>query len=87
MLEIYSLLDRKLREFGVHALPLAQNLEVVKRSLQDGIPGSETAMARHPEDFDLYLLGTFDEDTGMIVPEEVPKLVANLVSVLPPKEV
>lgn len=87
MLNVYSLLDRKLREFGTNALPMSPNLEFLSRTLQDGIPGSGTAMDKHPDDFDLYLLGTFDEDTGQLVPEEVPRLVANLSSILPPKGV
>lgn len=34
------------------------------RSFQDEVKNPESPMAKHPGDFALYELGTFDEDTG-----------------------
>lgn len=37
--------------------------------------GSDNGFNKHPDDFDLYLLGSFDEDSGVIVPESPPSVV------------
>lgn len=34
------------------------------------------SIAKHPDDYDLYLIGTYDPDTGTINPEQHPQLVA-----------
>lgn len=79
-MNIYSLFDRKLKEFG--NLLLANNDQSIRRSARDGIPGSGTMMEKHPADFEIRLLGTFDMDTGQIVPEEIPVLLDGLDVIL-----
>lgn len=79
-MQIYSLFDRKVREFG--PLVTTNNDESALRAIRDGVPGSGGTIAKYPEDFDLMLLGAFDADTGQIVPESVPLLVANVGDVL-----
>lgn len=81
-MEIYSLFDRKLREFG--PLLLSNNGESIKRALRDGIPGSGSLIDKHPEDFDVMLLGAFDADSGVIVPEQVPHLLDNVAAIIRP---
>lgn len=83
VMNIYSLMDLKLKEFG--QLVLANNHEAVKRALRDGVPGSRSTIEKYPEDFNLYLLGAFDPETGRLVAEEVPVLVDNVAVILPPK--
>lgn len=80
-MNIYSLMDLKLREYGPPLV--ANNDEAMKRAIRDGIPGSRTTMEKYPSDFNLMLLGSMDMDTGLIVPEEVPTLVENLGVLLP----
>lgn len=50
----------------------APTIGVAVRSFQDEInrqdPNNE--LAKHPEDYDLYQLGTFDEETGRFYQEE-----------------
>jgi len=82
-MNIYSLLDVKLKEYG--PLVLANNDASVRRALCDGIPGSGGTVAKYPEDFNLMLLGHFDVETGQIVPEVVPLLVDNVGVILPPR--
>lgn len=36
---------------------------------------SQSAIAAHPSDFCLYVLGTFDPATGVLVPLDVPELL------------
>lgn len=81
-MNIYSLFDRKLKEYG--PLVLANNDASICRAMCDGIPGSGSTIAKYPEDFDCFLLGVFDSDTGMISPERVPHLVDNVAAILPP---
>lgn len=79
-MRIYSLLDRKLKEYG--SLVLGNNDEAVKRAIKDGIPGSNNVIAAHPEDFDLYYLGDFDMESGLISACKVPILVDCVSTVL-----
>lgn len=80
-MRIYSLKDRKLQEFG--ALFLSSNDAAVKRALIDGLRGTGNTVEKHPEDFDLYLLGTVSPELGVITPEEIPLFVVNVGDVLP----
>lgn len=45
----------------------------IKRPHTDERPNS---LNQHPEDFDLYLLGTYDDETGRFENEERPKQIA-----------
>lgn len=45
-----------------------------------------TQFNKHPEDFNLFLLGDFDEDTGLITPLSAPQAIASAISVIKPKE-
>lgn len=76
---VYAILDRKLREYG-HLL-LARNDETMKREARDGI-GPDHMIRRYPEDFDLYRLGEFENETGVLTPAEVPVLVENMSTLL-----
>lgn len=86
-MRVYSLLDRKLREYG--ALVQANNGEAVQRALVDGLKGSNSLVEKHPEDFDLMEVGTFDTDTGLIggTDSGVPMLIVNVAQLIFPPEV
>lgn len=73
---VYSLLDRKLREYG--ALLLEKNIESMRRSLYNGLSGSGSLQEKYPDDFDLYEVGSFETETGVLVPSVPPVLVLNL---------
>jgi len=86
-MQVFSLFDRKLREYG--ALVLANNAEAVKRALVDGVRGTGSLVEKHPEDFDLMELAMFDTDSGIIIGAKVPILVDNVGTLLngsPPSE-
>lgn len=78
-MEVYSLLDRKLKEFG--QLVVAKNDELVRRSLLDGIRGSKSVMELHSSDFDLFCVGSFDEETGILTHKPL-RLVVNVGDIL-----
>jgi hypothetical protein len=77
MQQLYSLLDRKIREFG----PVLgeRNEETLTRMLRDAVvvEDAQTMLQKYPEDFDLYYLGEYDNELGMIHPT-TPRLVYNV---------
>jgi len=49
------------------------------RSFTDEVnrDGPENALFLHPEDFSLFELGSFDDETGRVVSLDIPKRVAS----------
>lgn len=73
-LTIVALKDRAADVYG-KPLYVRSNAEAV-RSLTDETRNPESAIHTHPEDYDLYLIGYFDEDTGEIkAPDEGISLI------------
>lgn len=88
VMSVYSLFDRKLREYG--ALVLERNDEAIVRSLIDGVRGSGSLMEKHPEDFDLMHIGSYNTASGQLGSQAelfAPRLVANLGELLKVMEV
>lgn len=48
------------------------------RSFTDEVNRKDSEMQAHPEDYDLYDLGTFDDQTGTFLPPEggVPRVIS-----------
>lgn len=75
LLNIVSVKDTAAGAFGrpifVPAVPVAL------RSFRDEVNRKDSTedMARHPDDFELYEIGTFDDATGIVAVIE-PRLVA-----------
>jgi len=73
---IVSVKDTAAQAFGrpifVPAVPVAV------RSFRDEVNRKDSSedMARHPEDFELYELGSFDDSNGIIELVNPPRLVA-----------
>lgn len=70
ILKVYSLRDVRTEAF---MRPMfVQNQKVIERVMEDGLRDESSNLSRHPEDYQLYYLGEFDEDTGKIdsVPPE-----------------
>lgn len=82
---VFSLLDRKLREYGNPVL--ANNADAVQRALVDGIVGTKSLVEKHPEDFDLMYVGSFDTETGELVGVGIPRLIVNVAQLIFPPEV
>ena len=43
---------------------------------------ADNPLNKHPDDFDLYILGTFDDNTGAFVMEDVPTVLVRAKDVL-----
>jgi len=54
-----------------------QSVGQALRSFQDEInrPADQNEMNRHPEDFDLFELGSYDDSTGKLLSLDEPKLI------------
>lgn len=76
MKPIFVVKDRAIDTYG---LPFAQSSTAqALRGFSDEINSDITtsAVAKHPDDYDLYTIGEYDEDTGKIIPMQPPQLVA-----------
>lgn len=79
---VYAVFDIKVEKF---MLPwYAQNNASAIRVFKDNVNG-DSPFNKHPEDYDLYLLGTFDEDTGAIAGTDKLRLL-NATDVLEEKK-
>lgn len=82
-MNIYSLFDRKVKEYG--QLVVATTDDAIRRAVHEGIPSSGTVIAKYPQDFDLMFLGSVDPETGVLT-GQVPRLIANVADLLSPEK-
>lgn len=88
MPKLYSLHD--LKAGGFYAPFTSPNDSAAKRAVATAAHMDNTLVSQHPSDFELFSLGTFNEDTGEILttaPQPialVSDLVEALLSSLPP---
>jgi len=72
---LYSLFDRKMQKYG---MPYnAPNDEIAKRMLISTINAGGTTISEFPEDFSLYKIGKYNDDTGELTTEV--KFLANAI--------
>lgn len=64
ILRSYSLYDRKAVSYSPPFHQATDGLAV--RSLQELVNDPQTSVGRYPDDFVLYLVGTFDTEKGLV---------------------
>lgn len=75
ILRIYSVRDLKAAAF---APPFFLNRdEVAVRTFSDAIADRTHPMSAHPEDYQLFYLGEFDDEHGAVVPAQQPIFLCN----------
>lgn len=47
------------------------------RSFGDEVGKKDTQLGQHPEDYELYLLGEYDDQTGMFTQDTAPERVSS----------
>lgn len=47
------------------------------RVFKDMLADTNTPQGKHPDDYDLYIVGTFDDQTGYVEPEGKPRKLAD----------
>jgi hypothetical protein len=78
MKKIYSVRDNKVDAYGV---PFFVDSDVqALRELHVAVNDNRIQLSIFPEDFDLYELGSFNEQTGKIDTLVVPKFITGAVS-------
>lgn len=66
ILRVFSVFDAKLAAYNV---PFFARTEAdAIRSFGDLVVDPRSRVAQHKEDYSLYCVGTFDDDTGLLVP-------------------
>lgn len=60
------------------------NDQVAKRMVSDLVNDNNTMVGRHPSDYKLYKIGTFDEGNGAMQPFAIPEHVLDCISLVPP---
>lgn len=62
---------------GVFNTPFFQHTHgTAERAFQDLINDSQSSVNKHPEDYDLYYLGTYDDLSGSVVGEAPQHIVS-----------
>lgn len=60
------------------------NVAVASRDFAQGCKDPASALSANPEDFSLYQVATFDDDSGMFVPTVPPAFIVSASAVLKP---
>ena len=80
MLELYAIHDRKV---GIYNTPsFSRSLIDVQRSITTVLEDKNSNLRRFHEDFEIYRLGTFDENTGVLTANK-PLLICGVTALLP----
>lgn len=81
---IVALKDTAARVFGIPFVVQATAQAV--RSLRDEVNSStsESDVRKHPSDFELYEVATFDDETGVVVCPERPQLLCRAKDLVDP---
>ncbi|WNK13283.1 MAG: nonstructural protein [Microvirus sp.] len=66
ILHICAVLDHATQMYGRPIFVVAKGQAI--RSFQDEVLGKDNEFAKHPTDYVLFYMGTFDDNTGMFAP-------------------
>jgi len=74
-INIYSVYDEKAENFGTPFF--MKNQQMAERAYGDLVNDPNSTINRHPGDYKLYDVGSFDDVTGIIEPNDSPKFISN----------
>lgn len=84
ILKVFSIRDAKSE---VYNTPFFQKTHgEAERSFRTAANDDKTQINKYPEDFDLYYLGEYDDNTGQVTPLDTPQHVLKAVSCVAPKQ-
>lgn len=81
--EVYSIRDSKTEVFSPPFLQKARG--EAERSFNQLANDPQTFVGRYPEDYDLYYMGQFNDNSGAYTLLDTPKHIMKAVQVLKPK--
>lgn len=73
--QIFSVQDVKVSVF--YPPVVLHNEAEARRMMSDVVRNPETQIAKHVEDFRLFRLGEFDDNSGAVLPLAQPEFIAN----------
>lgn len=80
ILKVYSFFDKKV---GIHSVPMFFAHDAYfYRGASALVSDLSTSVGQHPADFDMHVLGTFDDQTGQFAQAGIVSL-GSCVSLLP----
>lgn len=82
--EVYTIRDSKSEMFHPPFLQKAKG--EAERTFTQLANDPETSIGRFPEDYDLYYLGQFDDNSGRYTTLDTPKHQIKAINVLKPKK-
>jgi hypothetical protein len=84
VLKMYSVYDQKAEVFNP---PFFQNTHgQAERSFRQTVSDEKTMMNKYPEDYDLYYLGEYDDNTGKFNPLASPEHQLKAIQLVQEKE-
>lgn len=83
-MRLYSLLDKKAATFG--SIMMAPTDGMMCRTIEEMTQEGHT-VRRYPEDFDLYYVGDFDDQSGRVGEPEAPGFIVNMAVIFRKREV
>lgn len=79
---MYTLHDVKALQYNPPFFAL--NDALAKRMIEDLVADLNTSVGRHPADFKLYRLGTYEDSKGEVVPLNIMEHVVDCIALVPP---
>lgn len=75
IMNVYAVFDRKA---AVFATPIfLPNEAVAVRSFEDACTNPASQLSKHHEDYAMYCIGSYDDNSGELVALDKPKLVVS----------
>jgi len=75
ILHAYAILDLK---GGFYSSPFFMHTDAIAiRSFSDALADPQVEMAKHPEDYQLWRLGDFDDNAGTLTPLAAPQFLVS----------
>lgn len=78
--QIYGVFDRKSALYRFPQFVRTEGQAI--RSFETGCLDPQTEMGRFPADFDLYLIGSWDDERGVLIPRDQPSFVISALTVI-----
>lgn len=80
MLQLFTIRDSKAEAFNRPFT--SQNPAMAMREIQTAVNGADNSMKTYAEDFDLFLIGDFEESSGEIKPLAPPHHVCCILDLV-----
>lgn len=71
-LSIFAIKDTKT---GFLSMTTEQNVQCAVRNFDHAMKNTQSLLYTHPEDFELYHLGEYDTESGIITPLPTPEFI------------